>query len=190
MTQPKIIVISGPPCSGKTYFINQIKKSQTIRNNLTISSDFKVINANLIRKEKTIPEYHKSLLIHYDCLRNFKRNLSYEKSNDPFLEIIKELKIDKIIFLVNKSHELTLRMEDRICRLQGSISKERLDKLKRLKKLYLNSKQLNEEYLKWYDFCSTQIDSQLCSWSTNSLKSNVSPLTLLQPFDSNTQLTI
>lgn len=147
-----ITVISGPPCSGKTYLINQLKENNALPEIIGgwSHNDYILANANLLRKTTHINM--KNLLLHYDCFRFFKRGLTPSIDNDPALKKIISSNKTIFIHLSNNSSILAERASLRLQRIEQNITNERIAKIKRLIILYKNPENYKEEYKKWLDF--------------------------------------
>lgn len=149
----KIILVSGPPCSGKTYFIeNSLNNSKFIQL-VKLSESFKIRNANSIREHFPVNENNKELVVHYDCMRSYKRGIKISADNDKLLQFIESEQSVDIFILKTDVRLLEKRMKDRIIRLKDSISLSRLSKLYNLLSLYQNTDLYEKELNKWIDYC-------------------------------------
>ena len=150
----KVLLISGPPCSGKTHLINQISQNINTTFKKNLGSCYDIINANQIRNG--VSYTNKTLLIHYDCFRSYKRKLKPSINTDKFLLFLSQQQHIEILYILNPLKVLKSRMQERYNRLKKTISATRIAKLKSMLDLYENEIKFNEEYLKWYEF-STQL---------------------------------
>jgi len=153
----KSLIISGPPCSGKTYLINELKKNDELLKEKRFESPYRFLNANDIRKNKTL-NTKGTLIIHYDCFRSYKRKEKLSLKTDKFLNFIRLLDKPSIAFLSTMNNCLVHRMQERKKRLKSSIGSERMEKLNRLLSLYENQVAFLMEYFKWYNFVENNID--------------------------------
>ncbi len=146
----KTILISGPPCSGKTHVINLIEKHPE-QFGIPLKTPFEVLSANKIRQLGSI---HTNLdtIVHYDCLRNYKRGLAFTIESDPLFSHLSAASQMLVIYVVNPLDLLKKRMASRIHRLKSDIEKERLIKMEKIYNLYQSNEMFKAEYLKWYDF--------------------------------------
>jgi tRNA uridine 5-carbamoylmethylation protein Kti12 len=148
----KVLIVSGPPCSGKTFFIESISEPLIGKLGLYLGSNYKVYNANYIRSNNL--KKSENVLIHYDSFRSYKRDLNVSIETDVFLSKIfngQNLNIG-VIFLSCPLNVLINRIEKRVSRLQNKISDLRLYKLNKLIKIYNNSESYVREYRKWVNF--------------------------------------
>lgn len=151
----KIIVISGSPCSGKTYFINNALKNPEIKKLISLHSNYTVINANSIRSKAVNFDSHENLVVHYDCMRSYKRGHEISSKNDPFLRFLEGEKGNVYVFIINTDIDtLKHRLEERVIRLADNISPLRQAKLDNLMSLYQDSELYENELNKWFDYCS------------------------------------
>jgi adenylate kinase family enzyme len=149
----KTLVISGPPCSGKTFLINRLKKDHNVLIENGFLPPYSFVSANEIRKKHFTDN---TMIIHYDCLRSFKRRTEVSIDSDCFLEFLSSRENLSIAFLSSPTKILLSRIHKRQIRLKNVIETSRKEKLERLISLYKNETQLLKEYIKWYDFVMNQ----------------------------------
>lgn len=154
----KIIVISGPPCSGKTVNIQRIQSNHSMlhpfwfnkwaitnKSTFTRADDVELISNN---KE------NQPMVIHYDCMRSFKQGHKVIDESDPFFEYIEKSPFD-VVLMVNPIESLSNRINERFNRIKKEISDDRKSKLLKLIDLYSNKDAFLHNYLLWYDFVVT-----------------------------------
>jgi len=112
----------------------------------------------MIRENYSVIKNNSDLVIHYDCLRSYKRELKVSVHNDKVLKFINKEK-EVSVFIINTDVEiLKKRMNNRINRLRGSIPHLRLYKLKKVLSLYQNNILYEKEINKWIEYCKNKFD--------------------------------
>lgn len=153
------ILLSGPPCSGKTTLVNQILNHKTaLPFNLDLDSALS-INANTIRQSTdNINPENNSLLLHYDNMRPYKRQQAFDIKLDPFLNYIHHEGNSQdslaVITLLTPLNELTRRINERLERLSNAskLSDLRQNKLEMLSHLYTNKNLYLKQSVDWLTF--------------------------------------
>lgn len=149
----KVLLVSGAPCSGKTFLIeNKLNDSEFIRL-INLPPNYTVVNANSIRSGNFYDDKNKNLVVHYDCMRSYKRGHTISSKNDCFLQFLED-ENDVYVLIVNTEvHVLRQRLKERMNRLANLITFQRQIKLNKLMSLYENSEFYLTELNKWFDFC-------------------------------------
>lgn len=169
----ELLVISGPPCSGKTFLINNLKENQVVLERIGFYPPFKFVNANQVRSKKDFTTG--SVVVHYDCLRSFKRSLEIEVNSDKLLSYINNHDRVSFVFIINPFDILLTRINERYNRLKNTIDLSRRRNLQKLIALYNNKTKFETEYLKWYEFttkCKTVSNYIVYNGFENSLNNN------------------
>lgn len=152
----KVILISGSPCSGKTYFINNKLANPEFSKLIDLPSDYKVINANALRSKAYNYDSNISLVIHYDCMRSYKRGFEICSQNDPFLRFLENEHNVYVLIINTDINTLKRRLNERIIRLADNVSPLRQIKLNNLMSLYQDSELYEVELNKWFNYCLRQ----------------------------------
>ena len=152
------IIFSGAPCSGKTTLINNI-----LNQKITPPFDINVgsvsaVNANTVR-QSTEAINSETVLYHYDHMRPYKRQQSYDVINDPFLKHLKDISTREeliVVTLLPPLESLSARMTERISRLtiSAELNDQRREKLQLMSYLYKNKTAFIKQTEKWLIFAN------------------------------------
>lgn len=148
----KIILLSGPPCSGKTYLMRAVQGGRI--NFFQEYSPLLYFNANQVREDRGCIDTKSSMMIHHDSFRYFKRGQTLSGGSDLLFSRLLSFDPDciMVVHTIAPRYVLLRRLTERKERLRDNISKEREKKIDLLLNLYASPSSLKHKYLEWYRF--------------------------------------
>lgn len=147
-----MILVSGPPCSGKTTLINS---KGSIKNILGLEWQT-FVNANEIRKTPVGSLLSPTTVVHYDNLRPFKRRLpGFSAETDVFLEQVSLQKNIQLITVLAPLQVMIQRLVERKERLKATAPLTRIKKIDKVIKLYNQPDDFLKIITEWLFFCET-----------------------------------